>query len=329
MRSQDSFLAITMGDAAGIGPEIILQSLAAYYPKCSHPVVIGSYQIFQRAIEAVKCPLTLKQISDLDAGDYRPGVANILDTEEPTAAQAPFGRVSKCAGIGSVAAIRRAYELSFTRRLKAIISAPLHKQAMKEAGFSFADECELMADLTGATLPIMLLISEKLRMATVFPLHVSLKEACSNVSASRILSSLQVLHESLVTFGIPKPKLAVAALNPHAGEGGSLGNEEVREIIPAIEEARRSGLDAVGPFPADSLFFKASNGQFDAVLTMYHDQGRIAMKTMDFGRIIIVMVGVPVPFVTVAHGTAHDIAGKGAADPSNFTQALQFADGIS
>jgi 4-hydroxythreonine-4-phosphate dehydrogenase len=175
---------------------------------------------------------------------------------------------------------------------------------------------------------MMFLISDKMRMATLFPLHVPLRQACENISSQGVLEGLGFVRESLISFGISKPVIAVAALNPHGGEGGILGEEEVREIIPGTEQAKKKGWDVRGPFPADTLFYRAAKGEFDAILTMYHDQGRIAMKTMDFGRIIIAMIGVPVLFLTVAHGTAHDIAGKGTADPANFIHVLQFADRI-
>jgi len=329
MSTENSLLAITMGDAAGIGPEIILKSLATYYPRSGRTVVIGAYDVFRRAARVVGSPLALKAIRDPDEGDYRPGIANILEMDEPTPEQAPYGAVSRAAGKGSVTALRIAHQLSQQHSVRAIVSAPMHKQAMTEAGFSFSDECELMADLTGASTPMMLLVSAKMRMATLSPLHVPLRQACDNVTTERVQVALGILHQSLVSLGIAKPVIAVAALNPHAGEGGTLGHEEVREIIPAIKAARKNGWDIQGPFPADTLFFKASNGEFDAVLTMYHDQGRIAMKTLDFGRITIAMIGIPVPFFTVAHGTGYDIAGKGTADPANFIQVLQLADGVA
>ena len=328
MSSDKGYIAITMGDAAGIGPEVILKSLENYHPQFSRVVVVGGYEIFLRAAQVLNSSLVLKKVQNPDEGDYQNGMVNILDTEEPLPEQVPFGKVSPAAGRGSVLAVRKAHQISLNHPVKALISAPIHKQAMKEAGFTYSDECELMSDLTGAPTPMMFLISDNMRMATLFPLHVSLKKACENVSAEGVLRSLGFVQESLVSFGITKPSIAVAALNPHGGEGGMLGDEEVREIIPGIEAAQKKGWDVRGPFPADTLFFRASKGEFDALLTMYHDQGRIAMKTMDFGRIIIAMIGVPVLFLTVAHGTAHDIAGKGTADPSNLIHVLQFADKV-
>lgn len=327
MRNEKPFMVVTMGDAAGIGPEIALSSLQKYFPERSRAIIVGGYEIFLRAAAAVKSPLSLKRITNPDEGDYRPGIANILDMAEPDPRDVPFGQVSPLSGKSSVLAVHRAHEMSLNYPVRAIISAPLHKQAMKEAGFSFGDECDLMSSLTGASTPMMLLISEKMRMATLAPLHLPLKKACENVTAERVLSCLDVLHNTLISsFGIAKPSIAVAALNPHGGEGGMLGDEEQRHIIPAVGAAQKKGWNVSGPYPADSLFFKASKGDFDAVLTMYHDQGRIAMKTTDFGKIIITMIGIPVPFLTVAHGTGHDIAGKGKADPSNFVDLLQFAD---
>src|SRR5688572_19931874 len=280
MKSDNPFMIVTMGDAAGIGPEIVLSSLQRYFPERSRAVIVGGYDIFERAADVVKSSLSLKRITKPEEGDYRPGVANIMDIAEPDPSKVPFGQVSALAGKSSVLAVRKAHEMSLNHSVKAILSAPLHKQSIKEGGFSFGDECDLMSDLTGATTPMMLLISEKMRMATLAPLHLPLKKACENVTAERVLDCLGVLHDSLVSsFGVANPSIAVAALNPHAGEGGMLGDEEVRHIIPAVSAAQNKGWDVSGPYPADSLFFKASKGAFDAVLTMYHDQGRIAMKT--------------------------------------------------
>lgn len=328
MSNEQSIIAITMGDAAGIGPEIILKALDTYSPQSARTVVIGGYQIFGRAAEILQSPLSLNKIREVEEGNYQTGIVNILDLGEPDPARVSYGEVSQASGRSSILAIRKAYELSSAHPVKAIVSAPLNKKAMKEAGFDFSDECDLMADLTGAPMPMMLLVSDKMRMATLSPLHVSLMDACVNVTAQRVLSALEILHGSLVSFGLAKPVIGVAALNPHAGEGGAIGTEEMREIVPAMRAAVERGFDVRGPFPADTIFFRASKGEFDAVLAMYHDQGRIAMKTADFGRITIAMIGVPVPFLTVAHGTAYDIAGNGKADATNFVQVLRLANDI-
>jgi 4-hydroxythreonine-4-phosphate dehydrogenase len=252
---------------------------------------------------------------------------NILDLKCVDGNLPEFGIVSAEAGRTSVLAIEGAYKMSLSYPVKAIVSAPLNKQAMKEGGYDFIDECALMSMLTGAETPLMLLISKRLRMATISPLHVPLREACENVTLEGVSQSLDVLYEGLVSFGIEHPVIAVAGLNPHAGENGTLGREEVNAIVPAIDAAKSKGFDVRGPFPADSLFFQAMRDSgVDAVLTMYHDQGRIAMKTVDFGQIVIAMIGVPVPFLTVAHGTGHDIAGKGLASPLNMIEVLRFAD---
>jgi len=327
--SDRAIIAVTMGDAAGIGPEIILKSLDSYSPQSARTVVVGGYEVFRRAAETVRSPLLLKRIRDVDEGDYQNGTVNILDLEEPDPSLVPYGAISPASARASVLAIRKVYEISQANTVKAIVSAPLNKQAMKEAGFDFGDECDLMAHLTGAPMPMMLLISDKMRMATLSPLHVPLRQACDNITSQRVLRALEVLHASLFSFGLSKPLIGIAALNPHGGEGGTLGDEEIREIVPAVRAAIARGLDVRGPFPADTLFFRASKGEFDAVLAMYHDQGRIAMKTADFGRITIAMIGIPVPFLTVAHGTAYDIAGTGKADPSNFVQVLQLANDIT
>jgi 4-hydroxythreonine-4-phosphate dehydrogenase len=328
MSNENPFLIITMGDAAGIGPEIILKSLADAYPQTCRPLVVGSLRIFERVSQVVKSPLTLNPVQSPEEGNYRPGIMNILDTKEPSPESSPFGQVSPAAGKGAMVAYRMAYQISLDYPVKAILTAPTNKQAMHEAGFIYNDDFDFISELTGTRSYIVLLFSERLRIATVPPLHVSLKQACQNLTAGQIMDALGMLRSALVSFGILKPVIGVAALNPHAGEGGKFGDEEKRVIIPAVKDGKMKGLDVRGPFPADSIFFRASKGEFDAVLTMYHDQGRIALKSSDFGQIIIIMVGTPVTLVAVAHGTAFDIAGRGTADPSNFIKALRFSDGI-
>ena len=329
MHSEAPLLAITMGDAGGIGPEIILKSLASYQLRHTRPIVIGRQTVFSRAAATLKSPLSLKRVRDPDEAEFDSSVVNILEIDKEAREPALFGVVSSISGKDSVEAIRVAHKLSLSYPVRAIVSAPLNKRAISEAGFEYADECDLMSELTGAETPMMLLISDKMRLTTLCPLHVSLRRACDNVSAKRVQQCLTILNSALIALGVPKPVIAVAALNPHAGEGGLLGEEEVREIVPAVTAARESGMDVWGPLPADSLFFRASKGEFDAVLSMYHDQGRIAMKASDFGRIKVMMIGIPTPFLTVAHGTAYDIAGRGLADSANFEEVLKVADGLS
>lgn len=330
MQNTLPFLAITMGDAAGIGPEVVLKALAAHHPATARPLLIGDFRVFRRASDIVGSTLVLKRISDPEQGDYRPGVANVLDPQAPAADQPPgFGAVSASAGRASVDATRMAHALSRRHPVKAILAAPLQKQAISEAGFSYGDECELMADLTGAAMPMMLLVSDRMRIATVPPLHVSLKQACENISRQLVLDSIGVLRDGLASFGVPDASIAVAALNPHGGEGGLMGREEIESIVPAVQAAQARGWKVHGPFPADSLYFRAAQGEFDAVLGMYHDQGRIAMKTLDFGRLVSAMIGVPVPYLTVAHGTAYEIAGTGKADARNFIELMEFVDGLA
>lgn len=327
MNKRKPFIAITMGDSAGIGPEIILQSLANYVPDSACPLVIGSFEVFERAAEVVSSPLTLRKVETLDRGPDRKGVVDVLDLTNPGEELPAFGIVSAEAGRASVLAIEAAYRMSLEYPVKAIVSAPLHKEAMKRAGYDFVDECALMTALTGATTPMMLLMSKRMRMATISPLHVALREACANVTFQRVSDGIDVLCRGLKSFGIEHPRIVVAGLNPHAGEGGMLGREEVDAIVPAVDAAKQRGLNVSGPSPADSLFFLAMKDEnVDAVLTMYHDQGRIAMKTLDFGQIVIAMIGVPVPFLTVAHGTAHDIAGTGRASALNMVEVLKFVD---
>jgi len=328
MSNDFPFLLITMGDAAGIGPEIVLMSLEKAYPKSCRPLIVGSFRIFEQASKVINSSLVLNRVETPTEGNYNPGIANVIDTVDPDLKDVTFGKISAATGKGSVKAIRKAHEISLKHPVKAFVSAPLNKQSIREAGFSYIDEIELLSELTGVSDPMMLLVSDKMRMATVSPLHVSMKNACENISAERIFNALNILRDSLISFGIEKPIIGVAALNPHGGEGGQLGTEELTAIIPGIEIAQNKGWNIKGPFPPDSFFFRASRGEFDAVLTMYHDQGRIALKTSDFGRITIVMIGVPTPFVTVAHGTAFGKAGKGTADPGNFIHAMEFAAAI-
>jgi 4-hydroxythreonine-4-phosphate dehydrogenase len=208
--------------------------------------------------------------------------------------------------------------------IDAIVSAPLNKESMRRAGYRFEGQTQILAELTGSERYGMILVLGNVRVM-MLTTHMALREACDAVTKERVLSMLQLADDTLRSFGITKPKIAVAGLNPHAGDGGLFGTEEIDGSIPAIAQAVAQGIDAVGPVPADVVFVQAVDGDYDLVLAMYHDQANIAAKLLGFGEVVTVLAGLPIIRTSVGHGTAFDIAGKGVAREGNFRKAVEVA----
>jgi len=220
--------------------------------------------------------------------------------------------------------IAKAAELTLDGKAKALVTAPISKEATKLAGYQDMGHLEYLAHITGAPEYATMLVTGPLSVVHLTT-HYSLKDACKLVTKERILAKLKLTHDSFLKWGGKQPRIAVAGLNPHAGEGGLLGREEIEEIEPAVKEAQRLGIDARGPFPADSVFNRAINGEFDAVLALYHDQGHIPIKVHGFDKSVSIALGLPFIRTSVDHGTAFDIAGKGVANPESLTEAIKTA----
>lgn len=315
-------IAITMGDPAGVGPEIICKAFMGNIMKIVRPVVIGDAGVMEKTIKSLRFKLQLKPIKRPEETSPKKGVIEIVDLKN-VSGFIP-GKPSSVAGRAVYEYIKRVVSLAMKGEIDAIVTAPINKETLKMAGIRYPGHTELLAKLTGTKDFGMMLIGGPLRVILVTT-HVALKEVPSLIKKDKVLKTIILAHKAMLDLGIENPRIAVAGLNPHAGEGGIFGKEEKKEIIPAIEKARKKGINAIGPVPPDTLFHKAYKGEYDVVVSMYHDQGLIPLKMLSFGKAVNVTVGLPIIRTSVDHGTAYDIAGKGIADPSSLLEAIKLA----
>lgn len=325
-QEQRPLLAISLGDPAGIGPEIVLKALAHddIFARC-RPLVIGDRRMLSRAAPWVdQPPPTFESVDAPRGGAYRAGTIPILDLANTDPDDVPIGIESAAGGNAAVQAVFRACDLALAGDADAVVTAPLNKAAMHKAGFKYPGHTELLAERTGAGKITMLLTGPNLRVVHV-SMHVGLREAINRVTAERVLETIHLAHDACRALGIEHPRIAVAGLNPHASEGGLFGNEEATEIIPAIARARAEGLDVSDPQPPDTVFLRATKGAYDIVVAMYHDQGHIPMKLLAFDSGVNVSIGLPIIRTSVDHGTAFDIAGMGIAREESLIAAIDVA----
>lgn len=314
--------AVTMGDPAGVGPEIIARTFAEPGFR-ERALVVGDRRIMERAIELLGVSLRVNPIEEPAGAAFEPGTLDLLpETELP--GDLPFGRLDARAGDAAFRYVRRATQLALDGEVGAVATAPLNKEAMHLGGHRYPGHTEILAELTGTRDYAMMLIAPELRVIHVST-HVSLREAIDRVRPERELVVIRLAHETLGRIGIGRPRIAVAGLNPHAGENGLFGEEDAERIAPAVEEARRAGYDVSGPWPPDTVFGRARAGDFDVVVVQYHDQGHIPIKLLGFETGVNVTVGLPFFRTSVDHGTAFDIAGTGRADHSSMRAALDLA----
>ena len=326
-------IGLTMGDPAGIGPEIILKSLEtlASAGDALDPVVIGTLSCMEEAARRLG---SAARIVPADGPARWPEVALI----EAAAAAGPIepGRLSPEAGRLAYAAIERAVRLAMTGEIDAIVTAPISKEALHLAGFTYPGHTEILAELTGSGRSCMLLVHDQLRVAHVST-HVALADVSRRLTPERLRYVIEVTRQALIDLGFERPRIGVCALNPHAGEGGMFGREDQDVIAPAVEEFRAQGLEIEGPVPGDTVYVKALAGRYDAVIAMYHDQGHIPVKMLGFamdaasGQMsalsgVNVTLGLPIVRTSVDHGTAFDIAGQGIANPQSMLEAIELAE---
>ena len=322
-------IGITIGDPAGIGPEIALKAVAdARTNAACRPVLVGSAAELRRQAQHFGLADDWRVAGDgaaLQAAlATATGAPLVYDTGDVSAA-IEWGQLSAAAGRAAIAAIEAGTRLALDGRLDAIATAPINKEALRLAGSGFPGHTEMLAALTGAGDVLMCFFAGELRVF-LLTIHVSLAEAIRSITRGRVEAALRLADRELRRFGIARPRIAVAGLNPHAGEHGLFGSEEAREIAPAIEACRDlHHIDASGPFPADTLFVRAARGEFDAVAACYHDQGLIAVKCMAFGEAVNVTLGLPIVRTSVDHGTAFDIAGRGVANHQSLVEAITLA----
>ena len=318
-------LAITMGDAAGCGPEIIVKALAdkSMYQLC-RPLVFGDAKRLERAANILNSPLTIQEHTRVGEGAFQHGQIDVLDFKN-VPPDLPFGSISPAAGHAAYQYIEAAVQAAMAGEVAAIVTAPINKEALHLGGHDFPGHTEILGELSNSRDYAMLLASESLRVIHVTT-HVSMVQAASLIKKDRVLRIIRLADRTLRLLGITQPRIAVAGFNAHAGENGLFGREEVDEIVPAVEEACKEGMTVTGPISPDTVFYRAAcRKEFDIVVVMYHDQGHIPIKLLGFDSGINVTVGLPFLRSSVDHGTAFDIAGQGIADDGSMKAAIEFA----
>jgi 4-hydroxythreonine-4-phosphate dehydrogenase len=320
------FLGITMGDPTGIGPEVIAKALSGTkLRRVCFPLVIGSLPVMQQTVKKLRLKLDVRSVEGHDRNALRTNQIAVLDPLEKPLGSFKVGVAAPETGAASVAFIKRAVHLAQIGCIDGMVTAPINKEAINMAGCHFPGHTELLADLTHTQESGMMIIGGPLRIMFVTT-HVAIKDLPSLLTQDKIEKGIRLAHLALTTlFGIKKPRIGVAALNPHAGEHGLFGDEEERVILPAARAAQAKGILASDPLPADTLFGKTARGDYDGVVALYHDQGLIPLKLVAFGTCVNLTVGLPIIRTSVDHGTAFDIVGKGVADPGSLIEAVRLA----
>lgn len=313
-------LAITMGDASGIGPEIVVKALGR---AADRVVVYGSVIVMKEAVRRLGSGLEVRPL--LAPGALAPQAGTIDVIEVTKIVEAPkLGEISAVSGQASFDAIVAAIAAAKAGTVSGIVTAPINKEAMSRAGIKYPGHTEILADYGGADRVAMMLANDEIRTVLV-TIHTSLRTAIEQADFAAQMAAIRLAHEGGVALGFARPRVAIAGLNPHAGEGGLFGDEEIRIIGPAIEAARAEGIDASGPWPGDTVFMQARTGRFDVVVAQYHDQGLIPVKYLGLDKGVNITLGLPFVRTSPDHGTAFDIAGRGLADPASLETALAYA----
>lgn len=315
-------IAIPMGDPAGIGPEIVVKALIK--PEVSDSarcVVIGDKKIIDDAISFTKANIHVKVIQKPDEGDYTHGILNLIDLDNVDMKEFTIGQINGMCGKAAYEYIEKSIELANSGEVAAVSTTPINKESLKAGNINFIGHTEIFGALTGTKDPLTMFEVHGMRVFFLTR-HVSLRKACDLVTKDRIKDYVKRCKLVLEKLGVTEGTMAIAGLNPHSGEHGLFGDEEVNHVTPAVEELRAEGYDVVGPIGADSVFYLALQGRFNSVLSLYHDQGHIATKTLDFERTIAITGGMPILRTSVDHGTAMDIAGKGIASEISMVEAI-------
>jgi 4-hydroxythreonine-4-phosphate dehydrogenase len=328
LMNREPRLLLTMGDVAGIGPEVIARAWPALTEFC-RPVVVGDPAWLQRALKLVRSSAEVRVVTEPVAA-ASPTVVPCLPGSEQDLSIVASGRVSAAAGRAAYDWLCRAIDLTLAGAADGIVTAPLHKEGLRAAGLPYPGHTEILAERTGTQHFAMMLygkgpeLPEGLGVIHV-TLHLALRDVFRHLSVETVLEKIRLLDGLLARLLGRRPRLGVAALNPHAGDGGLFGDEETRLIAPAVAAARAEGVEATGPWPSDTLFLRGRRGEFDGVVAMYHDQGHIALKLLTSLHAVNISVGLPLVRTSVAHGTAYDIAGRGIADAAGMVEAARVA----
>ena len=317
-------IAVTMGDPAGIGPEIVARLFhEGTVRERAVPFVIGDVDVLHRAVMLVEGGLEIRAVGSAREVSAAEGVIDVLQVGEHAGDLVP-GQVDSRAGAAAYSYVKRAIELSLAGTVTAIVTAPINKEALAAAQSPHHDHTELLADLSGTRNYAMMMAADRFRVVLVST-HVSLGEAVASLTPARELAVIRLAHRELTALGIDQPRIAVAGINPHAGERGLFGSEEEDIIAPAISQAAKEGIDVSGPWPGDTIFRRANAGEFDVVVAQYHDQGLIPVKMVGFERAVNVTLGLPFVRTSVDHGTAFDIAWQGVASHESLLAAYELA----
>lgn len=329
-------IGITMGDPAGIGPEITLKALIKKeVNEICRPLIVGDVRVLDAASDFSKLKVQLQSVKSVDEAVFDGKTINVYNLDNVDLTEIESGKISTHAGHAAFKAVEKAIKLALDNKIDATVTGPINKESINLAGFHYSGHTEIYAKLTNTSDFAMLLVHRNLRVIHVTT-HVSLRNACDLIKKERIVKVIKLLHDACLTLEITSPRIGVAGLNPHASDGGLFGDEEKGEILPAIEQARTAGIDVEGPIPPDSLFAKALGGYYDGCVAMYHDQGHIPFKLVGFSwdektqsmssvKGVNVTLGLPIIRTSVDHGTAFEIAGKGIASEDAMVHAIEYA----
>lgn len=325
MYMEKPIIAVTMGDPAGIGPEIVAKSIADKATfDVARCIVIGDKKVMEKAIEIVGADLKVNVVESPADGDYSYGVLNMIDLDNIDMSRFEYGKINAMCGQAAFDYIKKSIEITMDKQADAVATTPINKESLHAAEVDFIGHTEIFGALTGTADPLTMFETNGLRVFFLTR-HKSLRDMLDDIKKDRIIDYVERCTDALKRLGVKEGTMAVAGLNPHSGEHGLFGWEEVKEIAPAVEELKESGFNVAGPVPADSVFHQAAQGRFNSVLSLYHDQGHIATKTLDFDRTISITNGMPILRTSVDHGTAFDIAGKGIAGAVSMEEAIRLA----
>ena len=318
-------IAVTLGDPAGIGPEIVVRSIADKdLFQITDCIVVGDRKVVANAIKITGEDVTLNVVADPAEGDYREGILNLIDLDNVDMDRFEFGKVNAMCGKAAFEYIEKSIQLTMAGKADAVATTPINKESLHAAEIHYIGHTEIFGALTGTEDPLTMFETDGMRVFFLTR-HVSLRAMLDQIKKERIIDYVVRCTEALRRLGVTEGTMAVAGLNPHSGEHGLFGWEEVNEIAPAVEELKKMGYNVAGPVPADSVFHQVALGKYNSVLSLYHDQGHIATKTLDFDRTISITNGMPILRTSVDHGTAFDIAGKGIAGAVSMKEAIRLA----
>ncbi len=327
-------VGISMGDPTGVGPEIIAEALSRYeiYEIC-RPLVVGDARVIEKACRLTGLNLNINLCKEIEHAKFTCGNVDVLDLRNADLQDLTCKRATRSAGKAALEYINKVIELALTKRIEATVTCPIHKKAISMAGCPYPGHTEIFARQCGVKDWAMMLVAGEFRIIHV-TFHVALREVPFFITKEKILKVLRLTHDTMLDLGLKNPKIAVSGLNPHAGEEGLFGDEEIKEIDPAVKQAKREGINVEGPFPPDTIFVKLKNGSYDVAVAMYHDQGHIPFKFLFFKseksgtlsvRGVNVTLGLPIIRTSVDHGVAHDIAWEGKASPDSLIEAIKLA----